>query len=291
MIKWNYEKCKQAALMCKTKNEFKKKFYGAVKFSKKNNFFNEIISHMKIIKKEWTKEKCYEEALKYTYKKDFFKYSNDAYTYANRHKFLNEICEHMKVLRKQNGYWTKENCQEEALKYTYKKDFIKNSNSCYNISCENGWIDEICIHMIEVGNRYKRCIYVWEFEDNYAYIGLTYNFKERIRQHKKDKSSSVFKHLKICNGVCKQLTEYLDVELSKEKEKDFLIFYKEKNWNILNIAKTGCVGSGIRKWDYENLKKEALKYNRKIDFKKNSQVAYDTAIKRKIIDKICSHMN
>jgi hypothetical protein len=44
------------------------------------------------------------------------------------------------------------------------------------------------------------------------------------------------------------------------------------------------------KWTYNSCKEVALKYSRKVDFKKNSGVAYDTVIKRKIINDICSHM-
>jgi hypothetical protein len=289
-MKWSYDKCKAYALTCETKNEFRNKYHGAMKYSKKHGFFEEICSHMHILRNNWTKEKCQEEALKYNYRKDFFKYSNDAYTYAIRHNFLDDICNHMKILRKKNGYWTKENCQEEALKYNSKKDFMNNSSSAYVLSLRNNWTNEICTHMDIVGNRYKKCIYVWKFEDNSAYIGLTYNMKERIRQHKKDIKSSVFKQLKLYNGVCKQLTDYIDVELSKIEEENFLNIYKENGWFILNKAKTGTVGSGIRKWTFDNLKNEALKYSRKIDFKKNSGVAYDTAIKKHIINDICFHM-
>jgi hypothetical protein len=46
-----------------------------------------------------------------------------------------------------NGYWTKERCHEEALKFKYKIDFRNNSASAYVISRKNDWLDEICNHM------------------------------------------------------------------------------------------------------------------------------------------------
>ena len=49
--------------------------------------------------------------------------------------------------RKPIGFWTKENCQEEAFKYNNRGDFFKNSKTAYNISVSNKWHDEICSHM------------------------------------------------------------------------------------------------------------------------------------------------
>lgn len=42
-----------------------------------------------------------------------------------------------------NGYWTKEKCHVEALKFKYKIEFLKNSASAYVISRKNSWLDEI----------------------------------------------------------------------------------------------------------------------------------------------------
>jgi len=50
--------------------------------------------------------------------------------------------------KKPNGYWTKEKCQEEALKYKIKKDFIKNCRATYDAVSRNKWLNEICSHML-----------------------------------------------------------------------------------------------------------------------------------------------
>ena len=44
------------------------------------------------------------------------------------------------------------------------------------------------------------------------------------------------------------------------------------------------------KWSYEKCQEEALKYDSKIDFIKNSRGAYLYALKNKILNNICSHM-
>ena len=49
--------------------------------------------------------------------------------------------------RKPRGYWTKERCHEEALKYTTRNEFNINSNVSYTISRQNKWLNDICSHM------------------------------------------------------------------------------------------------------------------------------------------------
>ena len=46
-----------------------------------------------------------------------------------------------------NGYWTKEKCKEEALKYKHRSEFMNLSPTAYSISCRMGWLDDICSHM------------------------------------------------------------------------------------------------------------------------------------------------
>ena len=46
-----------------------------------------------------------------------------------------------------NRFWTKERCQEEALKYTTRRDFQKGCGSAYNAAKRMGVLDTICAHM------------------------------------------------------------------------------------------------------------------------------------------------
>ena len=109
-----------------------------------------MFSHFEEIRKPngyWTKEKCQEEALKSNTKKEFMKNSVSAYNAAKKNGWLDEISQHFIELRKPNGYWTKEKCQEEALKYKTKIEFRTKNISAYDISYRNGWLDDICKHM------------------------------------------------------------------------------------------------------------------------------------------------
>ena len=44
--------------------------------------------------------------------------------------------------KKPNGYWNYEHCKEEALKYSSRREFQKNCQFAYQISCKNKWIDD-----------------------------------------------------------------------------------------------------------------------------------------------------
>jgi hypothetical protein len=50
--------------------------------------------------------------------------------------------------RKINGYWTKEKCYEEALKYKTRTTYQKSNHSSYEVARKNKWLNEICKHMI-----------------------------------------------------------------------------------------------------------------------------------------------
>jgi len=50
-------------------------------------------------------------------------------------------------IQKPRGYWTKEKCRIEALKYKAKSEFQKKSVSAYDKSLQKGWLNEVCSHM------------------------------------------------------------------------------------------------------------------------------------------------
>lgn len=56
------------------------------------------------------------------------------------YNWLNDITQH---LIKNRIYWTKEKCQNEALKYKTKSDFRKYSSSAYSISVHRKWLNDI----------------------------------------------------------------------------------------------------------------------------------------------------
>jgi hypothetical protein len=95
-------------------------------------------------------ERLAKEALQYQSRSAFAKGSGGAYkTASDNYKFLDEICSHMGPQQRATGYWDKEKCAAEALKYQKRSKFKKASGGAYSSALRNGWIDEICVHMLK----------------------------------------------------------------------------------------------------------------------------------------------
>jgi len=163
----NYDNCLKEAMKQKTKTKFRRYGSGAFNSSVKNGWKDKIYNEMnwnKILKIKktinqnnekskskpngyWTKEKCHEELLKYKTKIEFKKKCGSAYNSSTKNKWIDEICSHMENKLKPNGYWTKEKCYLESLKYNTRIDFFEKSPGVYSKCVKNKWIDEICNHM------------------------------------------------------------------------------------------------------------------------------------------------
>jgi len=196
-------------------------------------------------------------------------------------------------MKKPNGYWTFEQCKKEALKHKHKKDFESKAKGGYLAAKRNKWLDDICKHMIKIGNYKNRCVYVFEFDDNHAYVGLTFNIHDRKYRHTvSDKNSPVFIHIKESNSKykLKQLTDYINVNDTIKKEKEWANYYKNNGWVLLNRIKTGSIGGNIRIWTKENCHKEALKYNSRKEFMGNNMGAYLASNRNNWMDDITKHM-
>ena len=71
-----------------------------------------------------------------------------AYSTACRNNWLNKVSSHLIEEKKPRGYWDKEKCAKEALKFKSKSEFKSNSTA-YHAATRNKWIREICKHMAD----------------------------------------------------------------------------------------------------------------------------------------------
>jgi hypothetical protein len=95
----------------------------------------------------WNFERCLEDALNYSSRMEWKENSSAAYRVALKNHWVDECCEHMAV-KINHGQWNSyEACKEEALKYTNKTDWMKNSRGSYAAAKKHGWFDEISNHM------------------------------------------------------------------------------------------------------------------------------------------------
>ena len=276
---WTKERCHEESLKYESPNELKNNNdYVYVKCFK-NKWLEEFYQNFEIKRGIFlTNERCHEEALKYKTRKEFSNNSKSSYTISIRNKWLDDICLHM--YKKPASYWTKEKCHEEALKYKTRTDFKNKSYQAYKYSRINCWFDDICNHMPIIGNMFKRCIYSFEFEDNCVYIGLTYNIDKRSESHYNSLSSQVNKHIKNTNLQPKltKLSDYIDVELAKIKEGEYIELYRSNGWNILNTQKAGNTG-GIRKITEDKCREVVEKYTSLSTFRKEQPIIYKNIIR------------
>ena len=228
------------------------------------------------------KENCLNEAKKYATRVDLKKYNNTVYKKLSEKGWLQEAFENTPMQLKPVGYWTKEKCAEEALKYDTRNDFNKYSNSAYVKAANEKWLNEICDHMYRIGNKYNRCVYVYEFTDKSAYIGLTYNIEQRQRDRNFSKNDQVTKYRNKTGlePIRKQLTDYINADDAAKLEIYYIDKYKEDGWNVLNIANGGGLGGGEPKWTYENCKNKIIQYEYLNDFIKYNENMY-YSIRRK----------
>jgi hypothetical protein len=281
---WTKDKCLEEALKYKSLAEFRKHGVYAYVKSYKNNWLKDFYNGYVKAEIKWTKEECLKEASKYTNRYDFRTKSRTAYSIIIRNNWLDYL--YFDSDKLSISYWTKDLCLEESKKYKTKTLFKKGSYQAYKSAYINCWLDEICEHMPKIGNLYKRCIYAFEFPDNNVYVGLTYNIDIREKQHYISSKSQVNKHY-IESGLepkLVKLTDYIDVNLAKIKEGEYIQNYKDNNWYILNSQKAGNIGGNNKVLTEERCKEIASKYVYLKDFKTEYPNVYKTIIRYKWYD-------
>lgn len=285
-IEWTKEKCHEEALKYETRTEFKRFSSTAYEISRVNLWLNEICTHISK-NRRWNLELSQKEALKYKTRSQFSKNNPNAYSAARNHRWLNDICSHMDC-----NYWTKDECQTIALKYETRKEFIENDKNVYGAAVRNKWIKDICSHMKRYGNKLNRCIYVYEFSDNSAYVGLSYNLEKRNISRKNQSYDAVTKHIDETGLTpkIKQLSQYICVDIAATLEIECIKMYETLGWNVLNKSKGGEIGSVNKYWTKELCHEEALKYKTRNEFYLKKNNIYAAAQRYGWLDDICKHM-
>lgn len=292
---WTKERCQEEALKYNNRTDFQKKSNGSYMSSHKNGWLDEVCGHMVYKQRPsgyWTKERCRNQSLKYNTIDELRKNGKGLYNSIIKNKWVDELCNHMEYLNKYKFRWDKEKSKIEALKYDNRTDFFKYSKGCYMASNKNNWLNEICSHMKNKGNRYNKCIYVYEFSDNSVYVGLTYNINNRHNSRMSNDKDPVLKHIKKTKiqPIRKQLTDYIYVEDAIKLEEFYVNEYLKNGWNILNKNKTGGLGGGNKYWTKEKCKEESIKYNSRIELKTDNPSLYAIIIRNKWSYELFSHM-
>jgi len=180
--------------------------------------------------------------------------------------------------------WTKEEVAKLAKQYNTNKEFRENEPNAWTAAHRKGWMDEIGAHFEKMGNKFKRLVYVYEFPDNHAYVGLTFSEKNRQKEHQdlQNAKSAVAKHILQTNlqPTYKSLSEYIDTQEASNLEKCIIDSYKNNGWIMLNKIKGGGLG-GCHRTDLtmEIIKELTQGFKSRNEFKKQYPSEY--AIARK----------
>ncbi len=230
------------------------------------------------MKKIYTYEKCKELVSNFTSISQLKK-ENSSLLVVIRRNGWNELLS--KLERKIHKKYTLNECIDKVSKYEYLSDFAKENQSMKTVIYNNKW-NFILKNLKHGGSKYKRCIYVYEFDINsikYAYIGLTFNLNARDFKHRTDKKSTVYKFAEKNNIIIPKplkLTEYVNREEASKLEGEYLKLYKIKNFIILNKRKTGTLGGNpdCKMYDKNKCINLAKKYKTISEFAKKNSRAY-----------------
>lgn len=190
--------------------------------------------------------------------------------------------------------YSKEDCIKAAMSCSSRSEFASKYKGEYFKALRMNWLDEICAHMNVVGNRYKRCIYVYAFDQKglkHVYVGLTGNIAKRDKEHRARTNSSVNKfalyhHIDI--PPVQQVTEYLPKGEASQKEGDVLQYYLSLGYTPINKTKTGGLGGHLPDdgYTYEQCQEKALCYRNRSEWKEKDYSTYYVASKYGWIDTI-----
>lgn len=187
-----------------------------------------------------------------------------------------------------------EDLKNIASKYQTVPEFRKNDYPAYQAAYYRGILGELIKDLERGGNKFKKIIYVYEFPDKTAYVGLTYNIKQRNADHLTNPYSQVFKYQQETRQKpeLKTLSTFVPWDEASRLETEFEQKYRKDGWKLLNVAKTGGLGGAFQITD-DFIKSEASKYNLLRDFRELSNSAYRAAYKRgkDFFEEVTQHMS
>ena len=146
----NKERCMEEALKFTVIGDWSNGSSASYSQARKNGWYEECTAHMvklKVRLNTWTKESCMEKALKYKTITQWQKGDNSSLKAAKINNWFEECTAHMIVKKRPKGYWTKERCLEEALKYETIKEWNDNNTSSQSVARKSSWYNECTKHM------------------------------------------------------------------------------------------------------------------------------------------------
>ena len=230
--KYDYQTCYEEAKKYNTITDFEKGSKGACNAARKNGWMKDYTWFTLLWQEKWNKETCFEEAKKYIKYKDFMTKSSTAYAVACKNGWIDEY-DWLQRKRIKRGTWQSyEKCYNEALKYTRRRDFEKYSNSAYNSSVRNGWIEAFT--WLKLTRKQRN---YWDYEHCYSEAQKYTSVLEF------QKSSSGAYHAAVKGGWLKEYS-WLKISRKPRNYWNYEHCYEEaKKYNSIRKYQRGSSGS------------------------------------------------
>jgi hypothetical protein len=146
--------------------------------------------------------------------------------------------------------------QDENGEYVYKtkRDLEKGNPKAYHTAYASPYWEELTNHMIPLGNKYNRMVYVYKFPElKTVYVGLTGDEDRRKEEHQTDPISALYRFMVKNPGLIpiyeKETLGYIDEKEASKKESEVEYGYRNSGWTLLNVAKTGGLGKMFKYTD------------------------------------------
>lgn len=291
---WSKNQCRQEALKYETPTQFFNSCPVAYAVAAKKGWLPEICANMKRVKQPngyWTKDRVFEIVALCD---DFAEFRNkypSARGAAQRNGWMDEV----RTMLAHKTYWSFELCKEEVRKHGYKsrKDFNEGSPGCYGYAQKHGFLDELCKEMEPIGHYNKRKIYVYEFEDGYAYVGLAGNPKKRKYEHTTQMVSPVMQHIEQTHAKYeyKMLSGWLTKEEAAKFEDEMINKYAADGWKMLNKKKGGALGSARKPiYTLNELKAAVSTCDYRVEVKRKYPSMYDFILRHGLLEEVLGWM-
>lgn len=201
-----------------------------------------------------------------------------------------------KEKKKRSVLWSLDRLQSEALKYNTRAEFQKKSLNAYKSAQTQKLLDQICSHMQITRES-------WNLE-KIKKEALKYNTKADFKKNNPKAYRAARAHKcigAVCahmsslnftwdeNGIKKEASKYSNRwDFQKKSPKAYAA---AKNKKILDQV---CFHMEkplpVKKYSFDELQETALKYTTRNEFAEKDHNLYTIAIRRKVLDQICSHM-
>jgi predicted GIY-YIG superfamily endonuclease/isopentenyldiphosphate isomerase len=288
---WNFEKVKEDALRFNSRSEFQIKSKSAYTIAYKNDWLDDVCSHMPK-PYIWTFDKVKEEALKFNTRSDF-KNSSLAYSVATRRGWLDEVCSHM------------EPQGSKYKRHIYKALFTDNSiyiGLTYNLNKRIGEHltnkkSSIYKHIIETGLRPEFSLITNQLLDNGEaskmeckmishYMNLGFNILNRVKGGGLGGCIIIWTFDKVKEEALKFKTRG---DFQKKSRSAYSVA-RNNNWLDTMCSHMTKIRNDKGYWTIDKVREDALKFGTKSNFKIGSMNAYSAAKRNGWLDDVCSHM-